>query len=147
MGNPKLGISNDNRPMHYSVGAIIKNEDKYLLIDRKSPPYGFAGLAGHVDENEEPVQALYREVYEESSLSVLNPRLLLEEEVHDNTCKRGIDIHYWYLYECDVEGDVNRNPKEAKSIGYYTKEEIIGFFRKDRLEPVWEHWFRNLGII
>lgn len=143
MSQPRTGVSQKGQPLHYSVGAVIKNEKKYILIDRKNPPLGYAGLAGHVDENETPEQALWREVKEESGLTVLETRLLFEEEVEDNRCKRGVNTHYWYLYECSVSGEVQWNPHETKSIGWYTKNEI----RKLPLEPVWDYWFRKLQII
>ncbi len=31
-----------------SVGAIIEKDGKFLMIDRVNPPYGWAGVAGHV---------------------------------------------------------------------------------------------------
>ena len=129
--------------MHYSVGAIIKKGDKYLLIDRVKPPYGFAGLAGHVDEGENPVDALIREVNEEGNLKVVKHSLLFEEELDWNFCSKGINVHYWNLFECEVIGDVETNAAEAKSMGWYSREEI----KKLKLEPVWEYWFEKLNII
>ena len=55
MTTPKQGRAKNGQPMHYSVGALIKKEDKYLLIDRVKPPLGFAGLAGHIDEGESKI--------------------------------------------------------------------------------------------
>jgi 8-oxo-dGTP diphosphatase len=142
MVNPKLGISKKGKKMHYSVGALIERNKKYLLIDRVNPPYGFAGIAGHVDEGETKEQALLHEVPEESGLKIDNFKLLLEEEVENNTCKRGINVHYWYLFSCETSGKVKQNP-ESKSIGWYSVDEI----KKLKLEPVWEHWFKKLKII
>jgi len=85
---------------------------------------------------------LLHEVPEESGLKIDNFKLLLEEEVENNTCKRGIDVHYWYLFSCETSGKVKQN-FESKSIGWYSIEEI----KKLKLEPVWEHWFKKLKII
>lgn len=134
---PKLTTSTKGKPMHYSVGAVIQRNGKYLLIDRVNPPFGFAGLAGHIDEGETPEEALQREVKEESGLIVEEYRLLYEEERDGNICSKGIDVHYWYLYECIVEGEIKHNTKETKSIGWYTKEEI----KKLTVEQVWTYWF------
>jgi len=140
---PKLGKSKKGKLMHYSVGALIKKDDKYLLIDRKIPPFGFAGIAGHIDEEETEVEALFREVEEESGLKIKKYKLLFEEELDWNWCSKGVGVHFWYLFECEVEGEVKENYRETKSIGWYNKEQI----KELKLEPVWEYWFIKLGII
>lgn len=143
MTNPKLGKSTANKEMHYSVGALIKRDGKYLLIDRLKPPFGFAGVAGHVDEGETPKQALIREVWEESGLKVISSKLLFEEELDWNWCRREIGVHYWYLYECEVEGEIIENKSETKAISWYSQEQIIQL----KLEEVWAYWFKKLGLL
>jgi len=140
---PKKGKSKKGKLMHYSVGALIKKDDKYLLIDRKKPPLGFAGLAGHIDEGEDEIKALKREVEEESGLEIENYKLLFEEELDWNWCSKGVKTHYWYLFQCKVRGKVKQNFKEAKSIKWYDKKEI----KQLELEPVWKYWFCKLKII
>jgi 8-oxo-dGTP diphosphatase len=142
MTTAKTGQSN-GQEIHYSVGAIIKRNNEYLLIDRVKEPLGFAGVAGHIDENETPEQSLIREVKEESGLEVIKPELLIEEFVQWNECSHGVKGHYWYLYTCEVSGDIEPSIREAKSINWYTKDEIT----KLKLEPVWEYWFKKLEII
>lgn len=143
MGVPKISKTSGGKIMHYSVGALIEHHGKYLLIDRVQPPYGFAGIAGHVDEGEDEETALIREVKEESGLIVKGYRLLFEEEVSNNICSKGITVHYWYLYECKVSGKMQQNTNETKSIGWYSKEEL----KRLKLEPVWQYWFRKLGLL
>jgi ADP-ribose pyrophosphatase YjhB (NUDIX family) len=140
MGIPKLGRSTDGREMHYSVGALIERNGKYLLIDRVKPPLGFAGIAGHIDGDESKEHALFREVKEESNLNVIKNKLIFEEELNWNKCSKGIGVHYWYLFDCKASGRVRRNPAEAKSIGWYSIAEIS----KLNLEPVWAYWFEKL---
>lgn len=140
---PKLSTNLKGMPMHFSVGAVIIRGGKYLLIDRMNPPYGFSGVAGHVDEGEEAITALRREVKEESGLSVISENLIFEEEINNNECKRGINVHYWYLYKVEVEGELIWNQEETKSIGWYTTNEIKNL----KLEPVWEYWFKKLGVL
>ena len=143
MGKPKLGISYNNQQMHYSVGALIKKNSKYLLIDRAIFPFGFAGLAGHIDDGETEMEALKREVEEESGLRVVKQKLLFEEELGWNECSKEIGIHYWFIFGCGVEGEIKENYSEVKSIGWFSKDEI-----KDlKLEPVWKYWFEKLGIL
>ncbi|MCK5413456.1 MAG: NUDIX hydrolase [Candidatus Pacebacteria bacterium] len=143
MAIPKEGKSKNGKAMHYSVGALIEEDGKYLLIDRVKPPFGFAGVAGHIDEGEEAEEALVREVKEESGLKVKGFKLLFEEEANFNTCRRGIEVHYWYLFKCIVKGRVKQNIEETKSIDWYTIEEI----KKLELEPVWKYYFEKMGII
>ncbi|MFA5773082.1 MAG: NUDIX domain-containing protein [Candidatus Paceibacterota bacterium] len=146
MSNHKDGIASNGELLHYSVGAVIEKDGKYLLIDRVNPPFGFAGLAGHVDEGESEDDAITREVTEESGLKVLSYKLLFEEEILWNYCRgvsRGATAHKWRLYECEVEGEVIHNKEETKSIGWYSIDEI----KKMNLEPVWEYWFEKLKII
>jgi len=143
MAIPKKGKSKSGQPMHYSAGALIKKGDKYLLIDRAIPPFDWAGLAGHIDEGESAAQSLKREVEEESGLKVKNYKLLFEEELDWNWCSAGTQIHYWYLFECEVTGKIKRNYEETKSIGWYSLDEI----KKLKLEPVWEYWFKKLKLL
>jgi len=128
--------------MHYSVGAVIERNGKYLLIDRAVTPFGFAGIAGHVDEGETEIETLKREVKEESGLEILSHELLFEEKVEKNRCVKGVETHYWHLFRCRVIGSI-RNSSESKSISWYSKEEI----KKLKLEPVWEYWLQKLNII
>lgn len=140
---PKEKLNSKGILMHFSVGAVIKRDGKYLLIDRATFPWGFAGPAGHIDEGESPIESLKREIKEETGLKVANYKLLFEEELDWNKCSAGIQVHYWYLYECSAIGKLNRDIKETKSIGWYSVEEI----KKLKLEPAWKYWFEKLGIL
>ncbi len=142
MSNPLTGISSNGGILHYSVGAVIEHSGKYLLIDRKEIPLGYAGLAGHVDDGEDFDNAIVREVEEESNLKIVNKELLFEEEILWNFCKTA-PSHKWRLYSCIVEGEVRQNIEEEKSIGWYTPDEMQNM----NLEPVWRYWFEKLGII
>ena len=143
MPKPKTGTARDGKPMHFSVGALIERGGKYLLIDRAVPPFGFAGVAGHVDQGEDEKQAVIREVKEEVGLTVRDPQLILEEELDGNWCSKGITSHYWYIFRCPVAGDIHRSTGETKSAGWYAKEDI----KTLTLEPAWEYWFKKLKVI
>ena len=143
MAEPKQGKNEEGKFFHYSVGAIIKRADKYLLIDRAVTPFGFAGPAGHIDEGETPEEAIVREVYEETGLTVTDVELLFAEFNAENECSKGVRGHYWYVYDCEYVGDISRNHEETKSIGWFSIDDI----RTLKLEPVWEQWFGKLGII
>lgn len=140
---PKEKLNSKGVLMHFSVGAVIKSKGKYLLIERNIEPLGFAGIAGHINEGETPEQALYRKVLEESSLKIKSSVLIFEEEVEWNWCRVGVKSHYWYLYQCEVEGKPKNNPEASKSIDWYAPGEI----KKLKLEPVWKYWFEKLGVL
>jgi len=139
----KEGITENGESMRYSVGAVIKRNEKYLLIDRKKPPLGFASLAGHVDKGEDPLTAIKREVREESSLEVTTCKQLFEEEIPSEGCSCGVRLHHWVVFECDVTGEPKQDIKEAKSMEWYTVDQI----KQLHLEPAWKHWFKKLKII
>jgi len=142
MSDPKVGEHN-SATIHYSVGAVIHKDGRYLLIDRGVPPPGFAGVAGHIDEGEEAKEAIAREVAEETGLHVESMELLWEEFVEWNWCSKGVTGHYWYVYACEVSGEIARDERETKSAGWYSAEEI----KVLPLERVWEYWFQKLHII
>ena len=157
---PKIGVASDGRTMHYSVGALVQNENnEYFLMDRKYEPYGFAGMAGHIDAGEYPLQALMREGREEMGVELHNVRPILAEEVPWNHCRNDginrIEVHYWHLYGARVNShDVNVDPHETKRWGWFTVEEIQGgrYEREGvrhtlKLEPVWHHWFKKARVI
>jgi len=139
----KQSTTNDGTPMHYSVGAIIERDGKYLLLDRVNPPLGFAAPAGHVDEGEIPKKALEREVAEETGLTVDGCELVFEEDQPHNRCVYGIEYHRWYVYRCGAHGKLTPSKQEAKSAGWYTPQEI----KMLTLEPIWREWLTRLNII
>lgn len=143
MGIPKLSKTEVGKEIHFSAGAVIKKDGKYLLVERNVPPSGFAGPAGHIDEGEYEIQAVIREVKEETGLDFLNPKLLFEEQLDWNWCSKGIGLHHWYLFSGEVSGDIQENERETKSIGWYSEDQI----RTLELEDVWKYWFKKLGVI
>lgn len=134
-------------PVHYSAGAIIKNDKgEILMIDRLKQPFGFACPAGHIDEGETDIEAVTREVEEETGLVI---KMLLKHDTSDfkdipqETCSRGVSIHKWSIFSVVAEGKLIVKVDEVKSIGWYSVEEI----KKLSLETVWKYWFEKLKII
>ncbi len=132
---------------HFSVGALIKKNNKYLLIDRNIFPPGYAGIAGHINKNESTLHALKREVKEQTNYSIINKRLLFHEIIDGNPCRTGFITHEWHLFECKCKGNIKILKREEKSIGYYTEEQIDKLYKKKKLEPIWGYWFKKLKII
>lgn len=131
--------------MHYSVGAIIQRGNKFLMLDRATDPPGWAGIAGHVDEGEEAIDAILREVPEECGRAVVGtPRLLSAREMPNNPCSHGVDVHFWELYEVEIEpGEVRLEEGKAKAQGWFTAKELAVL----ELEPIWRTWLTMFEII
>lgn len=141
-GEPKVNTREDGELSHPCVGAVIIRGDGILMIERQKFPFGWACVAGHIDKDEDEDTALIREVKEESGLDVTNYKLLFEEEIN-NDCRRGINYHYWYVYECDIEGDFIENKEEVKNIKWVKLNDLKNL----ELEPVWKYIFEKLNII
>ena len=139
MGTPIEHIK-DGKRLHYSVGAIIEREGKILMMERRQIPLGFACPAGHVDESQTPEEALRREVKEETGLEIKGFKLLIEGDHEGTGCTRGVKLHHWYIYKVDAQGEPVKEDREARSMGWYTREEI----KKLDLEPAWAHWLKML---
>lgn len=125
-----------NKPVHYlericchrCVGALIRNEHgDVLLFQRGTPPDGYAGPAGHCDDDV-PGDALIKEIREEVGLTVVHSRLIAY--FHDShACRRTYEDepgHNWRFYECQVEGEICESAREvvAGSCMYYTKRSL-----------------------
>lgn len=129
--------------MHSSVGAIIKQDNKILMLDRINIPLGWACPAGHLENGETSDQAVIREVKEETNLTIKKYNLLIHEFVWFNTCKRGFTGHDWRVYEIiDWQGEIKLS-LEHKAIEWKTIEDI----RQLQLEEVWQYFFKKLNII
>ncbi len=143
MAKIKETISSNGSVIHCGVGAVIEKNNKYLLIDRAITPFGFGCICGHINEGENPEKALIREIKEELGLNVSNYKLVLERELKNRGCSIGRIPHYCYIFECEVNGEININQKEVKSAGWYSKEEI----KKLNLEPLWKFYFKKIKVI
>jgi ADP-ribose pyrophosphatase YjhB (NUDIX family) len=155
MTKPKLiefpDHSNQIIPTHLSVGAIIKNnKGEILMIDRLKQPFGWACPAGHIDDGEESLEALLREVKEETGLDVISYTKFdidhLNSDYRDcpqEPCSRNINQHLWFIYNVVAEGNLIFKSDEVKAIKWCSIDEI----KELKLEKVWEYWLTKLNII
>lgn len=105
--------------IHFAVGAVIQRADCYLLIRRTLYPSGIYTIpAGHLEQGESPAEAVSKEVFEETGMTVTSHRLLLDRQVLLDDCRRSVDYHVWSLYACDSIGEPRMN-YEADQIGWY----------------------------
>lgn len=150
---------------HTSVGILVWSEGKLLLIERVRPPFGYAPPAGHVDNHGTYLDAAIAELYEETGLRA-GELTLIAEKRKNNPCRRvGGEWHNWQVYEATShEKNVSINVKEVKTFLWcdaiklselanrtqmYRKHIIseAEWQQTPGLEPVWEEWLTELGII
>ncbi len=129
--------------MATSVGAIIKRNGKYLIMDRVFPPHGFSFVSGHVEKNQTPEQALKAEVKEESGLTLTKYKKIINKKFLKFDRDSFHNGHYWYIYTCTANGKVKKYDHEAKSMRWYSKKQI----KKLKLVPVAKYVFKKLNII
>lgn len=130
-----------------SVGALLKKDGTYLVLDRISFPSGIAGIAGHIDEGETPEQALRREVLEESGIMVFACKEVLHVELH-NPCKRGFNVHDWHVFEVTQwQGEPRvMEPDKHSFVGFMTADEIRARAARGAIDPAWKELFPLLGV-
>lgn len=139
----KIGRTEKGDLKHYSVGIIIERKNKILLIDRVNFPYGWACPAGHIDQGENPHQAIERETQEETGCRIKNLKLIAEIPDMKNECALGIKYHHWYGFRGEISGKINICKDEARDWQWVAKDKL-----KDiDLEPAWEQWFKKIGWI
>ena len=148
MPKPKTILSKNKEPIHFSVGAIIEKNNKILIIERKLPPPGFAGIAGHIDEKETPEQALLREIKEETNLNINSYKLLFKKSIiQKEDCTFKTKNHKWYVYKCKCVGNLKPAKREVKSIEFMSKARIKKLYKQKKLEYAWKIIFKKLKII
>ncbi len=80
---------------HKSVGMLVWQDGKMLMIERMKPPFEFAPPTGHLDGCEDYEEMAKIELFEEAGLTAKSLRLLGKGR-KENPCRR-IDgsWHYW----------------------------------------------------
>jgi ADP-ribose pyrophosphatase YjhB (NUDIX family) len=149
---------------HTSVGMLVRNEEKILLIERARFPFGYAIPAGHVDGDKSFEEAAKRELKEEVGLEPISMQKIYEGR-RENPCRReGGSWHLWKIYEVTTEGEVDRSVDETKRANWFTKEEISKLSTRTKeylereipedeweknpgLEPIMYEFFKELKII
>lgn len=110
---------------HLSVGGLIQEGNRYLLIKRKAYPFGYSFPAGHIEVSELPFDSLKREIHEETALVVKEARLIFEGEIEGDICRYGADVHMWYFYVCKCEAGLPVLNQESEGIGWFTRKEAL----------------------
>src|SRR3989338_6299484 len=111
-------------PLHFSAGALIEQNGKYLISKRTHWPFLYATIGGHVDKHETMLQALSREVKEETGLTIKNRQLIFQGMIDQDPCTLGVNRHFWHLYLIHTRGMFKRNPHESIRLRWYTKSQM-----------------------
>lgn len=151
-----------------SVGILIANEDRLLMIERGWWPVGIAPVAGHVrDAHETVADALHAEVAEEVGLTVVGAPTLLWEGHRPNLCQSLPATppgHYWWLYRATATGTLTPAAGETRGAAWYTPTQVQDlanrtiahahghitadeFATRPGLEAVWVAHLAQLGLI
>lgn len=84
---------------HKSVGVFIFNNKKQFLVFKlQKYPYKYTIPAGHLNRDELPEDAAQREVLEETGLSINKLSLLGQDDISNDSCRRGSDHHHWFTF-------------------------------------------------
>lgn len=119
------------------VVGLIERDNKILIVRRHDPQHvqwhhrwEFPG--GKIELYETPIEALKREIKEETQLTV-NSELLLGVHTHHWNTPKGIQQTFILLYYCnDFTGEVRLNNKENDDYIWEKPEAII--LRSDFLD-------------
>lgn len=111
------------KPVKATVGAIIEGKGGVLLALRNHPPFegywSFPG--GHIEFGEGVEAALYREINEETGLSITQHRFL----GYFNEFFPDLDWHAVALmFVVQAKGDEVRQQSEVRELRWFQREEL-----------------------
>jgi nucleoside triphosphatase len=130
----KYNFGSENMRRRIIVGAIIQNDEGEVLLLKMSSTQGVFpgqwGLAGGgMDEGETMVEALKREVREETSLEIVNIEPFrfaddMQEKLMSDGSRQGMYMIYLVFYAKAVSGEFVLN--EEWSEGVWVKPKEVG---------------------
>lgn len=141
-------------PVTLTNMCMIRNGDQVLVQDRKDPDWpGITFPGGHVESGESFCASVIREVYEETGLTIENPRLCgVKEWENEDGSRYMVLLYKTELFSGEVrssnEGEVYWTPLGNlsklrltehfdKIIDIYLRDDLSEFFYK-RSASGWE---------
>lgn len=120
------------RPVNFSsrfdvVSCFMIYEDKFLLLHRQDgskEPNTWGLPAGKREKNETPMQAIRREIEEETGLKILLPKM----KQHHTLYVRYPEYDFtYYIFHTDLTKDpeITLNPKEHKAFTWVTPKNAL----------------------
>ncbi len=130
---------NNNALKHFTASAFIVESNKVLLVyHKKLDVWLYSG--GHIEENENPDEALLREVKEETGLDI---EIISNKDEYLSDKKNDVkSLHLPYVFLCELVGDHYHNDliylckiKEKAKLKFNENESSgIGFFSYDEIK-------------
>ena len=111
------------------VLGLIERDDKLLITRRFDPEHPqwhhrWEIPGGKINPGETPLDALHREIYEETRLTIHSPELLGVYTHHWNT-PTGVQQTFMVTYQCQANpGEVVLSPDENDDFSWKYPEEI-----------------------
>lgn len=149
---------------HTSVGVLVWQTGKLLMIERRKRPFGISPPSGHVDEHGSFEDAARNELKEEVGLAATK-LTLVRSGAHANPCRRTDgNWHYWRIFEAEASGALEPSEGETKGARWYNLAEMALLLQRTReyqagrisetewqaqpgIEPVWREIFEELNLI
>lgn len=141
-GKLNYWVDEEGNYWHESVGVVIQNKkEEILLIKLDKFPFGYSIPAGHVNKGENPKIAAKREVLEEVGLNLDNLALVKNENLTNDSCRRGADHHRWHLYKANIGDETVEVNEESSSYVWIKLAEAL----KLRLTSPARHFLISLS--
>ncbi len=118
--NKKESIRNYVKTPLIAVDCIIEYENKFVIINRKNPPKNYAFPGGFVEIGEKLLDAVKREIKEETNLEISNIKQL---DIYDDPKRDRRDHIITVVYYAEGKGKLKAGD-DAKETLLLTKDEI-----------------------
>jgi 8-oxo-dGTP diphosphatase len=135
-----------------SVSAVVINGAEELLLGQRADDGRWSVISGFVEPDEQPAQALVREVYEETSVRVV-PERVSSVLVHPHTYPNGDQCQYLNIgFRCAVvDGTARVNDDESVDVRWFPLDRLPELDDHARLTiaqalaPATQAWFAPDG--
>ena len=129
------------RQLIVGAGCLIEEGERLLLIRRLNEPFrgSWCLPAGHVDDNEAPVEAAPREALEETGLQVQAQQLVDPYFFDDHPEGCGVFL----VYRCSVLSGTLQQTAEGSTPTYFARDEIPGSLAGGGHRVAIERWVKQ----
>ncbi|MCR8843305.1 NUDIX domain-containing protein [Paenibacillus sp. SC116] len=111
-----------------SVAAVVRNEEDHILFIRKGNEQTWGLPAGAIEIGETPAQAITREVYEETGLTIQPTQIIgvFGGEKYQYQYSNGHQVEYLVIvFQCSIiSGKLEAKDAEAEQLSFFNESEI-----------------------